>query len=176
MRLTAPPHSDKQTGIPDIPRHRTTKSRARKVAHSPHFHAPHCSTPLGQTNRHTRPAIQNYKKQSKEGSAFVTLPCASPLYPTRTNKPAAPTLPDTELQIAKRKMQQPPPLPRFLTSFTPEPPHVCAPLPTNLRTFALFSTEEGSFYSMGTERCSHTIKSLLRCHPSFCTEVSEKSL
>ena len=60
------------------------------------------------------------------------------------------------------------------------PPYQCVPLSapssSDLCTFALFSTEEGICYMMRTERCSHTIKSLVPSCTSVCTEVLEKSL
>ena len=51
-----------------------------------------------------------------------------------------------------------------------------APSSSDLCTFALFSTEEGICYTMRTERCSHTIESLVPSCTSVCTEVLEKSL
>ena len=50
-----------------------------------------------------------------------------------------------------------------------KPLHRSAPSPLFPRTFVPFSTEDA-------ERCSHTIKSLILCRSSGCTEVSGKSL
>ena len=67
----------------------------------------------------------------------------------------------------------PPTFPLFLLRNRPTAahlsPHFSAPMPQHQRTFVLFST-------IGTERFSHTNKSLIPCRSSGCTEVSGKSL
>lgn len=66
-----------------------------------------------------------------------------------------------------------PTFPLLLSSNAPTAAQLCpltwARTAPHLRTFVLVST-------MGTERFSHTNKSLFPCCPRGCTEVSEKSL
>ena len=93
-----------------------------------------------------------------------------PLLLTHSCKEDAPHLPTLAQYTTHAPPHISPPLPDSSSTNDPTPTHLRPPthrLTTlNLRTFALFLPRRRGGSTMGTERLSHTNKSLLLCRPS----------
>ena len=172
------PHSCKET-TPHLP------TLAQYTTHAPH----HISPPLPDSSSTNDPTSTHlYLKPTHA----LLHRCASSPTNLRTHRPtSAHPRHCSCVHFPKLLWEIAPPQRTFTRQSTQKQPHAYALTTSLLRTNTSLSAHlhqatyvrsrsfllrRGSCYTMRTERCSHTIKSLVPSCTSVCTEVLEKSL